>query len=298
MELRSLLPFDAVDSSALPVLAQAAQLERTLGGDLLAGWLDPTIDSPTRPDRPNRMGPRPQARIAISGVDGAGKSTLIRNLQLALDRCGMPSQVVWTRPGMGLKRLDALARLIRRIRGESEPGIQQLAEGGDPNAITSRRGAVGSLWLTLVTVAFLATVWKETRRAKGVLIYDRHLLDALGTIDVFYRGVDSRLHRRLVRSLMPSADLAVWLVVDPRAAVSRKPGDMIGHDLVAAQHESYGRQSPSVPRLMTVDATKPPGDILLEVFEAFDDALSARRPRITTIVITWLRRVQSAIKDR
>lgn len=299
LELRSLLPFDEFDSSTLPVLARAAEVERTMGGDLLDAWLGvQTSDSHPRGDRRGRKGPRPQARIAISGVDGAGKSTLIDGLQLAFDRCGMPSDVIWTRPGMGLKRLDAVAKLVRRWQGEGDPGIQQLAEGGDPTAITSRRGAVGWLWLTLVTMAFLSTVWRETGRARGVVIYDRHLLDALGTIDVFYRGVDSRLHRRVVRALMPSADLGVWLAVDPRAAVSRKPGDMIGHELVAAQHESYVRHAPSVQRLMSVDATKPPEDILLEVLAAFDDALSARRPRVTTVLITWLRRVQSAIRDR
>jgi thymidylate kinase len=272
-----------------------------MGGDVLASWIESPVPGPAdRPPPPagRFRGPRPQARIAISGVDGAGKSTLIANLQNALDRCGMPTEVIWTRPGMGLKRLDTIAKLIRRSRGGHGPGIQQLAEGGDPTQIASRRGVVGWLWLTLVTMAFVWTVWRETGQAKGVVIYDRHLLDALGTIDVFYRGVDSRLHRRAVRALMPPADLTVWLVVDPEAAVSRKPGDMIGRDLVTAQHESYLRQSGSVPGLIEVDATRPPEDILLEVLTAFDRMLSERRPRLTTRVITALRRAQSAIRER
>jgi thymidylate kinase len=297
VELRS-LPLDQLDGSRSQVIEQAAALEHAMGGSLLAGRLGDVSATPrvTGAGRPRR-GPRPQARIGISGVDGAGKSTLITGLQEALDICGLPSQVIWTRPGMGLNRLDALATRIRRLRGEDEPGIRQLAEGGDPGTITSRRGVVGWLWLTLVTIAFISVVRRETRKAHGVVIYDRHLLDAMGTIEVFYRGVDSRLQRRLVRAAMPEVDLAVWLVIEPHVAASRKPGDMIGQDLVAAQHESYLRHSSQVRGLLTIDATKPPHDVLHEVLIAFENALSSRRRRFVTVAMTSLRRLQSLIRD-
>ena len=246
-----------LDSEPLRV---AAEIESGLGGRVLAPWATGRSARPPADLSRRRRGPV----IAVSGVDGSGKSTLRAALVDSLERAGVPVTTVWVRPGMGLGRLTALSSWGKRLlRQDARPGLRAMA---DPSAArpASRKGAVGWVWAMLVTLSFLAGVWRQQRAAAGVVVYDRHLVDALATLDFAYDGVDLRLQRRLVRMLLPRADVLLYLDVPAEVSVARKPDDLLGEHAVRRQLDEYGRWLELYPPTARLDATRPAADLLAE----------------------------------
>jgi len=200
--------------------------------------------------------------VAVSGVDGAGKSTLIRGLQGRLAEAGLDSEVVWFRPGMGMAWVDRPVLLLKRLLGQSSgPTVRTIARDASTTP-TSRKGVVGWVWCLLVTVTYLVHVRRELRGRTGVVLMDRHLADALVTLEVFYRGVDLSLPRFLVRRLLPPASATVYLSLPVDVAVARKPGDTIEHHAVTAQVAAYPAYVQPLPGTRQVDATQSPAEVL------------------------------------
>lgn len=259
LELRALAAGGARFPDASPVLTVAADVEVALGSRDLVRWTSGRrADSPA----PVAGGPRRRVVVAASGVDGAGKSSLLEGLGADLERAGIPVSRVWLRPGMGLGPLSALAQRIKRRRGADEaPGIGRIS--ADPDAVLgSRRGLQGWVWSMLVTTAFVLGVRRQHSRASGVVLYDRHVLDALVTLDVAYAGSDLRVQRWMVRRLVPAADVAVHLTIDAQEAVRRKPGDPIGERAVRRQLAAYAAVAPTLPPAHQLDATRPRDDLV------------------------------------
>lgn len=291
LEIRQLVSEGLELSSLSPKLKQTlAEAEGTMSGRATqpATGFDVEV---VREDAGRPRLRRPQIRLAVSGVDGSGKSTLVSGLEESLGRLGIPFTTIWTRPGMGLARLDRIASWVRRLRKEKETtGLRRLAEGESTQTISSRRGVVGWVWLMLVSVAYLADVRGQARRAKGVVIFDRHLLDALGTIEAIYEGVPSGVHRWLVRRFVPDADFTVWLDIDPEEAAARKPDDLIGADLVAKQALAYREYAEQIPRLFRHAANNAVYLTSVDVLNELNGALSRRRLRLRNAAFTVARR--------
>ena len=259
------------------LVARLADAEAELGGTSLTAFRTPgsSHDPTNGPSYPRPR--RPQVRLAISGVDGSGKSTLTGSLEEGLSRLGIATTMIWTRPGMRLELLDRLARRIRKFRKEDTTGLRRLAEGASSETISSRKGLVGWVWLMLVSLAYLSDIRGQTRKAEGIVIFDRHLLDALGTIDAIYAGVPSGVQRRIIRWFVPRADFTVWLDIDPAQAAARKPDDLIGADLVAKQALAYRKYAGLIPRLRTHDGTDDSYLSAAEVLAGLNQALTSKK---------------------
>lgn len=280
LELRALqreghvLPRDAV-------VRTAARVEAFLGGDELDPYRTALAPIPT-PARLPADGPlealrrrvwrvrqrRRRHAVAISGVDGSGKSTLVASLRRSFERAGFPVAVVFTRPGMRLGWLDDLARLAKRLTGRSEqPGVYRVGAGARAEGLPERRGPVGWLWALVVTLSFLRDA-RRRARGGGIVIFDRHLPDALVTLDLVYAGVRLGIHRALVRRFLPRADVAFYLDVPAATALERKADDLFGEEAVRRQLALYERCLAAVPRVARVEAARPPGDVTGSVLRA------------------------------
>ena len=264
LELRELrrqdLPFPLEDQA----LRVAAEIESGMGGRLLAPWASGRSASPPAALSRRRRG----LVVAVSGVDGSGKTTLRTSVTDSLARAGLATSTVWVRPGMGLGRLTAVAAWGKRLmRQDSRPGLRAMA---DPDAVrpASRKGAVGWLWAMLVTVSFIHGVWRQHRSGRGVVIYDRHLVDALATLDFAYEGVDLRVQHLLVRALLPRADVRLHLDVPAEVSVSRKPDDLLGEHAVRRQLAGYARWLDVLPPTVRLDATRPVEHLLHDALVA------------------------------
>jgi thymidylate kinase len=131
--------------------------------------------------------------------------------------------------------------------------------------LVSRHSIVGWAWAMLITLSFLVDVYKQHVKGCGVLLYDRHLLDALVTLDFVYEGVDLRLHRALVRRGLPKPLLSVYLDVPAEAALSRKPGDIFGERAIRGQLERYEMRCGEVENLRWLDGTHPMDELAAAV---------------------------------
>lgn len=252
-------------------LAAAAALEAAVGlpDPLLDPWRDGQVASPPAAARAQRIlrrvpgrllrFARPRLVVAVSGVDGAGKSTLCRSVACALDRAGVPAAVVWTRPGMRLGRLGRAALALgRRAIPGTEP-VERIAQPAAPDLggrRRTRRGVLGWSWAMLVTCSYLGDVWKQHLGSSGVLVYDRHSLDASVTLDLLHEGVDLRVHKLLVHHLVPKASLSFYLDIDAVRASTRKPDPSFDLRAIEVQLEHYHRRLEGADGVVRLDGTE------------------------------------------
>ena len=248
-------PFDAQPFDAQPLDAQPLDAQ-----PLDAQSLDPVPLRLPLWRRLARHRPRRHRRfvVAVSGVDGAGKSTLVSGLQEQLSHAQVPTHVLWARPGLSMgPHLSSLARGAKRLlRQDPTPGVRAVAAGDGP-ALRSRTGLVGWVWVMTVTCAYLVQVRTAHRRTRGVVLYDRHLQDALTTLDFAYAGVRLGAARALVRWLLPRADITLFLDVPADLAVARKPDDPFGSHAVQTQLSRYSASRAEARDLLVLDATLP-----------------------------------------
>jgi thymidylate kinase len=177
--------------------------------------------------------------VALSGLDGAGKSTQASHLRDALDRLGVETEVVWSPLG-GNPTLELigmpLKRLLRRLRfgpfaalaERSASGHVMSKPGADPPRGALRGLMVG--WASLVVGLNLLSqrraVAAQALKGRRVVVFDRHALDSLVRLRFLYGAAGSAAFQKgLVAALAPRARLAYLLEVRPDTALARKPDE-------------------------------------------------------------------------
>lgn len=271
LEARALLGAGHTLPANDPVIRMAARVEAGLGGRDLARWRNgPALGAPAslpglrlRRRLTNMLSAlRPRLVVAVSGVDGSGKTTLSRVVTRNLNQAGVPASRVWARPGLSTGWLDILARAGKKLLGlDLSPGVERVAGGMPASGLRSRHGIIGWTWAMLVTLSFLVDVRLQHMRGRGVLLYDRHLPDALVTLDFVYEGVDLRLQRAMVRRGLPKPKLSIYLDVSAEVALTRKPEDIFGEYAIRRQLEGYKACLGEVENLRRLDGTRPADEL-------------------------------------
>jgi len=166
--------------------------------------------------------------------------------------------------GIGLGAFERLASMAKRaLRHDTAPGVRRVASGED---LPWRKGLVGWTWALLITLSFLAHARRQHARGIGVVVYDRHLPDALVSLDFVYRGANLRFHRALIKRLLPRAAVAVYLRVPKEIAVARaKAGETFGDLAVGRQLEGYETTLRQAPGVREMDGTQPPEELARQV---------------------------------
>lgn len=172
--------------------------------------------------------------ITFSGLDGAGKSTLIECVSRTLARANRPAAVLHMNHDLGV--YAALRWVEKRLRGERTDGASssRVAQGGLPSAGSAssgrtallrrvRHAIVWSKWLRtllypLDLVVFLVVRIYVERVRGDVLIMDRYFYDTL--VDVF--GDRRRSVLRVLHALTPTPSLAIYVDVTAEEAFARK----------------------------------------------------------------------------
>lgn len=209
--------------------------------------------------------------ITFSGLDGAGKSTLIEFLSTTLQQAHRRVVVLHLNDEVGVY---AVLRLLRdRLLGRSQ---QELAPGvADPRSQKIRRprerGLRGRLssWRTAILwnkplrrllypidLVIFTCYRAYLERFRGrVLIMDRYFYDTL--VDVT-NGYD-RLWTRLLERLTPSPTVPVFLDISPEESFRRKGEFSV--EYLRRRYEAYHHVFQRVPRAVRIvnddlDATK------------------------------------------
>ena len=211
---------------------------------------------PPRLPRPKR--PRRGAVIALSGLDGSGKSTQAAALQAALERLGRDVDVVWSPMGR-VRGLDALERLAGRRRPGSHAAEIRHREATAPaGARSAARRAVRAAWWCVIGAG---TAWSYRCSARGtraggrVVIHDRYVLDGLVDLRFSSRPPASiPVAEAVFRALSPSPRWSFLLEARPETAHARKPDWSLSQTRERA--ELYSRLQPGL-RVAVLDAEQP-----------------------------------------
>jgi len=176
---------------------------------------------------------RPQV-VALSGIDGSGKSLQARALAETLERLGLPAAVIWA-PLANEAWLDRLARPVKRVlrlvpglatpKAVADPGRREVAS--NPGRVLRHRSRTLTLvWATIVAVANGWSLGRDVLRhawAGRVVVADRYHLDSVVRLRFLYgEDRDFPLQRRLVTALSPTPRRAFFLDVDPATSLGRK----------------------------------------------------------------------------
>ncbi|MEA2494311.1 MAG: hypothetical protein QOJ29_2222 [Thermoleophilaceae bacterium] len=226
-----------------------------------------------------RLG-RSGIHVALSGMDGSGKSTVATALCEHLRASGFEAETHWVRLGNQGELLDRVARPVKRFLGANATVADPVAAGGPELEAkdTGRRrgGPLAWAWILFVTTTAARTQRRATRplRRGHSVVCDRWLADALVDLELRYGSQGAA--RALLRKALPQPDLAILLRIDGATSAKRKPGDQAERYLV--QMERLYDDAAREQRLVVVDARAPLERVLADL-EPLVDELTQRRGR-------------------
>jgi thymidylate kinase len=211
--------------------------------------------------------PRRSRIIALSGIDGAGKSSQAESLREALDRLGRHAVIEWS-PAHVIS-LNVVARPIRKLLGYGPQST--LPDRVNPDLRPSAYPTVVvHTWVTIAAFATALSLWRAVWSHLGrgrVVICDRYTLD-FATFLAYRHGIKHKLRfqRWLLRTAAPRPMTAYLLDVPPEVALARKKDQYVLPELrrQAALYRSFSTEF----NVLTLDGEQPVDALCKEI--AFD----------------------------
>lgn len=220
--------------------------------------------------------------MALIGVDGAGKSTVARQV---VDR--LPFDADYLYMGVNLEASSVMlpttrvALAIKRRRGgRSDMTVGHLDPGwrrGGPIAATRRLIRIVN-WLA--EEAYRAALARRIQRRPAMVVFDRHFFCDYYASAVAPDGgtlpLDARLHGYVLRRWYPRPEMTIFLDAPPAVLVARKPGETI--ERVTQRRLAYLELERVLPAFQVVDADRPVSEVVDDVVERIVAFATATTP--------------------
>ncbi len=191
--------------------------------------------------------------ITLSGLDGAGKTTLIARLVHALERRRRAVSVLHMNDNVGVyASLRALRDRVASRPGRTTGAVPPADPHPRPRSRRLRDAVIWSKTLRRALypvdlLVFLAYRWYVERVRGRILIMDRYFYDTL--VDVGDGSAGSWLLRLFAR-ITPTPDVAVFLDTAPEEAYRRKSEYPL--EYLRARWERYQAVRPWVATAVTL----------------------------------------------
>jgi len=208
--------------------------------------------------------------VSFSGIDGAGKSTQIRQFSAAIEQAGLRYSLVsfW----------DDVARFKTLREGASHTIFRGDKGVGTPQAPISRRDKnVRCWWMTVLRLCvYLADAFstralmKRAQRSDAdVVIFDRFIYDELANLKL--ENAVMRTYARAIARFVPKPEISFLLDADPVQALARKPEYPL--EFLLLSRKSYFALN-EIIGCMTIIAPMPIGEVEQEILSRAEGALS------------------------
>lgn len=226
--------------------------------------------------------------VALVGADGAGKTTVAREVERTLD---LPIRYLYMGVNLEASSLmlpsTRLMLALKRRRG-GRGDMTAATFGARP---AKARGAVAGLRSALRTGNWIAEeIFREAvsayhHRRGRIVLFDRHFLADYHEHDVSHvdqaRPIASRVHGWFLRRVFRPPDLLIVLDAPAEVLFARKPESSI--EFLAARRLEYLRLRGSVPRFEVVDAERSLEEVVSKVSELIRDASRRKSRRLPTL---------------
>jgi dTMP kinase len=204
--------------------------------------------------------------VALSGIDGSGKSSQAHWLADALTALGVETDVVWNDllGNRAITLMAAAPKALLALAGRRGEGMARYEESL-PGADAPSPSVIRWVWSTLVTIAnaLEQRVVATRSLARGqVLVFDRSPLDLAVRMQVNYRA-NVTMQRRLVALLAPRPDFAFLLDIPPEVSVARKQ-DIWSLDQLCEQAILYRTLAPRF-HVTPLDGRRPAPEIAAQI---------------------------------
>ncbi len=167
----------------------------------------------------------PPRVIYIFGVDGAGKSTICRELIRALEKSGVRSKYLWLRFNHFLSKIvNAFGHLLGLAFYVTYPdGTRVGYHHYHKSRLLSLVYSISTLLDTCGAAFF--KIWIPLRVGKEVLVLDRFVYDVMVdlSIDTGNLGLIHAWQGRLLRRMLPRNAVTFYLCVGPEVIAQRRP---------------------------------------------------------------------------
>jgi hypothetical protein len=161
--------------------------------------------------------------VALSGPDGAGKTTMAHNLQDLLDTFAFPTKYHWLRLGSSMA-LEVIKKPLglwtRDTSGNLDTYPYKEPKKMGYKRFLERHPRVRVIWGYVLACDFLLRLWLRMLWVKligGIHIFDRYAVDAAVDLASTYKFKSAHW----IIKLSPKANLGVFLWVDQNEALKR-----------------------------------------------------------------------------
>jgi thymidylate kinase len=267
------------DPSAWVVAAERAQLWRAEAAVRVAREAYDGVRTPGSAelrDLAAEAGPVQVLRtgvVALSGLDGSGKSTQSHALAATLSKLGHDTSVEWTRLSFDAS-LDVVAAPVKALLALRHRGSATTVASEEPapaavtpRSLRDRSPVVNHAWTAVVATANGSTQRRTTNaqlRAGRVVVRDRYVLDSVVQLHSVYGARDDvSSQARIVERLSPAPLVAFYLDVPPAEAYRRKPEEYTEAELAA--HAALYRREAARLGVQTVDAARDRAELAAEL---------------------------------